>query len=357
MRLGKVDMSVHAASVTKNPLMTTAPDVTVPEAAAIARDHFGIDAEVRLLTSERDKNFHLAAADGSEYVLKVSNSAEEPAVINFQTEALRHIEQQDATLPVPRVCVARDGRAERSLRLGTQDHVVRLFSYLHGEPLYRTPASSHQRAELGRCLALIGLALRDFRHPAAKHELLWDISNASKLYDRLIHIVDDDLRGLATEFLGIFEAQVQPVQRRQRRQVVHNDFNPHNVLVDPADPSRVTAVLDFGDMVETSLINDVAIAASYQVSGVHSLNWAAEFVAAYHSVSPLQPEEVEILFDLIVMRQVTTITITEWRARLYPENRAYIKRNHPRAAEGLRSFAAIDRAQAQRIFRQACGME
>ena len=163
-------MSVHAASATKNPLMTTAPDVTVAEAAAIARDHFGIDTVVRLLTSERDKNFHLAAADGREYVLKVSNSAEDPAVINFQTEALRYIEQQDAALPVPRVCVAKDGRAERSLRLGAQDHVVRLLSYLPGEPLYRTPASPPQRVELGRCLALIGLALRDFRHPAAKHE-------------------------------------------------------------------------------------------------------------------------------------------------------------------------------------------
>ncbi len=350
-------MSVHAASGTKNPLVTTAPEVTIADAAAIARDYFGVDANVRLLTSERDKNFHLAAVDGREYVLKVTNSAEDPAVTNFQTEALRHIEQQDAALPVPRVCIAKDGRGEQSLRLGTQDHVVRLLSYLPGEPLYRTPASVHQREELGRCLALIGLALRDFRHPAATHELLWDISNASKLRDWLIHIVDDDLRGLATEFLGIFEARVSPVQRRQRRQVVHNDFNPHNVLVDPADPSRVTAVLDFGDMVETSLINDVAIAASYQISGAQSLNWAAEFVAAYHSVSPLQPEEVEILFDLIAMRLVTTITITEWRARLYPENRAYIMRNHPRAAEGLKSFAAIDRALAQKVFRQACGME
>jgi hydroxylysine kinase len=234
---------------------------------------------------------------------------------------------------------------------------VRLFSYLHGDPLYRTPTSPRQRAALGRCLALIGLALRDFQHPAAQHGLMWDIGNASKLHDRLIHIADNNLRRLATELLGIFEADVLPVQRRQRRQVVHNDFNPHNVLVDPADPSRVTAVLDFGDMVETSLVNDVAIAASYQVSGVHSLSWAAELVAAYHSVSPLRPEEVDILFDLIVIRQVTTITITEWRARLYPENRAYIMRNHPRAAEGLKSFAAIDRAHAQRVFRQACAME
>ncbi len=350
-------MSACAASGTKNPLMTTAPQVTVADAAAIARDYFGVDADVRLLTSERDKNFRLSAADGREYVLKVTNSAEDPAVTNFQTEALRHIEQQDATLPVPRVFVAKDGRSEQSLRLGSQDHVVRLLSYLPGEPLYRTPASFHQRKELGRCLALIGLALRDFRHPAARHELLWDISNASKLRDRLIHIIDDNLRGLATEFLGVFEANVLPVRRWQRHQVVHNDFNPHNVLVDPTDPSRVTAVLDFGDMVETSLINDVAIAASYQVSGEHSLNWAAEFVAAYHSVSPLQPEEIEILFELIAVRLVTTITITEWRAQLYPENRAYIMRNHPRAAEGLKSFAAIDRARAQKVFRQACGME
>lgn len=350
-------MSVHAAPGANSLLVTTAPAADVGDAASIAREHFGIEADVRPLTSERDRNFHLLGRDGREFVLKVTNSAEDPAVTNFQTEALLHIEWRDAGLPVPRVCRSRDGAAELALTLAGKTHTVRLLTYLSGEPLYLTPASAHQREELGRCLARLGLALRDFRHPAAAHDLLWDISNAGRLRDWLPNIADAELRALATRFLDRFEDEVLPVQRRQRRQVVHNDFNPHNVLVDPADPSRVTGVLDFGDMVETPLVNDIAVAASYQVAGPHSLGWAADFIAAYHSVSALLADEVDILYDLIAIRHVTTVTITEWRARLYPENRAYIMRNHPRAAEGLRAFAAIERDAAREFFRQACGME
>lgn len=350
-------MSVHAAPGANTLLMTTAPAAGVEDAAAIAREHFGIEATVRPLTSERDRNFHLVGSDGRDHVLKVTNSAEDPAVTDFQTEALLHIERRDAALPVPRVCRTIDGAAELAVPIGGKIHTVRVLTYLAGAPLYLTPASAHQREELGGCLARLGLALRDFRHPAASHDLLWDIGNAGRLRDWLPNIGDPGLRALAVSFLDRFEEEVMPVQRRQRRQVVHNDFNPHNVLVDPADPSRVTGVLDFGDMVETALVNDVAIAAAYQVAGASSLGWATDFVAAYHSVSPLLADEVDILYDLIAIRHVTTITITEWRARLYPDNRAYIMRNHPRAAEGLRSFAAIDREAARRAFRRACGME
>ena len=350
-------MSLHAPSGANTLLTTALPKATADDAARIAREHFGIEARVAPLTSERDRNFHLVDAGGRGYVLKIGNSAEDPAVINLQTDALLHIERHDAGLPVPRVCPARDGRTELALTLGERTHIVRLLTYLAGEPLYRTPASRAQREALGHCLARLGLALRDFRHLAAAHDLQWDIGNAARLREWLPHIAEDGLRGLATHTLDRFEEEIMPVQRRQRRQVVHNDFNPHNVLVDPVDPSRVTGILDFGDMVETALINDIAVAASYHFCGAQPLECAAEFVAAYHSVSPLQPEEIAILFDLIAIRHVTTITITEWRARLYPDNRAYIMRNHPRAADGLRSFATIDRTEAQRAFRRACAME
>ena len=350
-------MSLHAASGDNTLLTTAVPEATAEDAARIAREHFGIEVEVAPLTSERDRNFHLVDGEGRGYVLKVGNSAEDPAVINLQTEALLHIERHDASLPVPRVCRTSDGRTEHALTLGDRTHIVRLLTYLVGEPLYRTSASSAQREALGHSLARLVLALRDFRHPAAAHDLLWDIGNAARLRKWLPNIAEDELRSVATHTLDRFEAEIVPLQRQQRRQVVHNDFNPHNVLVDPGDPTRVTGVLDFGDMVETALVNDIAVAASYHFSGARPLECAAEFVGAYHAVSPLQPEEIAILLDLIAIRHITTITITEWRARLYPENRAYIMRNHPRAADGLRSFATIDRTEAQRAFRRACAME
>jgi Ser/Thr protein kinase RdoA (MazF antagonist) len=339
-------------------LATTAPQATEEDAHRIAAEAFGIAAEVRLLTSERDKNFHLRASNGSEFVLKVANAAEDPDVSNLQTMALRHLASHDPGLPVPRVCAALDGQFETIARLrdGSR-HLVRLLTFLPGEPQYRTRASIAQAAELGRLLAAIGLALRDFRHKAASHELLWDLKHASKLHRLLPFIEAERCQTLATAALDRYEHHVRPRQAGLRAQVVHNDFNPHNVLVDPVDPTRVTGVLDFGDMVQTPLVHDVAVAASYQVEGEGWLERTTAFVAAYHSVYPLQAEEIDSLFDLIALRHVMTVAITSWRASLYPDNKAYILRNQPRAAAALEILDRLGRDSGRAHLRQACKVE
>ena len=247
-------------------LNTTAPLIEEAEAAALVKRIFGISGRPHLLTSERDRNFKIVADDGRAFVLKVTNAAEDPSVSNFQTSALLHIEAIAPNLPVPKVWASIGGQYETVVRIAAgSQHIVRLLTYLPGEPLYRSEPSLAQAENLGRCLASIGLALKGFRHPAAAHDILWDLKGAARLRPYLVHIADNGRRTLADEGLSRFEATILPALAGYRAQVVHNDFNPHNVLVDPGDPARVTGVLDFGDMVETSLVNDVAVAASYQI--------------------------------------------------------------------------------------------
>lgn len=340
-------------------LNTTAPLLDEAEATELARRLFGIRGRARLLTSERDRNFQILADDGRAFVLKVTNSAEDPSVSNFQTSALRHIETVAPDLPVPKVWPSIDGQYEINVQIAAgSEHAVRLLTYLPGQPIYRSGSSLTQAANLGRCLASIGLALKDFHHPSAAHDILWDLKGAARLRPYLVHISDPRRRALADQSLSRFEGAISPRLASYRAQVVHNDFNPHNVLADPDDPTRVTGVLDFGDMVETPLIIDVAVAASYQVEeDKDPLARAVRFVAAYHSVYPLKPEEVEVLFDLLTLRQVMTVTITEWRATLYPDNKAYILRNQPRAAAALEILNRIGSAEGTARLRQACRME
>jgi hydroxylysine kinase len=350
---------MSAPAVRPSILNTTAPSIDEAEAAVLVRRVFGISGRAHLLTSERDRNFQILADDGRAFVLKVTNSAEDSSVSNFQTSALRHIETVAPDLPVPKVWTSVEGQYEIVVRIAAgSQHIVRLLTYLPGEPLYRSAPSLAQAENLGRCLASIGLALRDFHHPAAAHDILWDLKGAARLRSYLVHIADDRRRALADEGLSRFETSILPTLAGHRAQVVHNDFNPHNVLVDPSEPARVTGVLDFGDMVETPLVNDVAVAASYQVEADEDpLARAVGFVAAYHSVYPLWPGEVDILFDLITLRQVMTVTITEWRATLYPDNRTYILRNQPRAAAALEILNRTGRVEVTARLRRACHME
>lgn len=359
----EIDLGASGHEALNQSLSSAAHDISPAEAEQIVATHYGIQGCASPLTSERDHNFRIAASNGTEYVFKISHAAEDPLIAEFQVEALLHIERIDATLPVPRVIASLDGQSHLSLPFndastGAFTRGARLLSFLPGTPLYTVARTSAQRRALGALLARLGLALRGFFHPAAGHDLAWDIKNVGRLRELLPHIPDRTRRDLASHFLDNFEANAGPLLPQLRAQVVHNDLNAYNVLVDATHHDEIAGILDFGDMVYTSLINDVAVGASYHVTtGEHALDTAAEFIAAYHAVTPLEPLEVDLLYDLITARFVTTVAITGWRAARYPHNSAYILKNNPAAWSGLENLYALPREQAQAILRRACNME
>ena len=80
-----------------NVLETTPPRFTPEEVAAIAAELFGLEGEARDLGSERDQTFMVG-----EGILKISNTGEDPAVLDLEEKALLHIERVDPELPIAR---------------------------------------------------------------------------------------------------------------------------------------------------------------------------------------------------------------------------------------------------------------
>ena len=340
-------------------LASAPPAVTVAEAETIARVHFDIDAVAQRLSSERDTNFQLLTRDGLAFVLKFANAAEPAAHINFQTEALLHIERTDPTLPVPRVFRNTAGLEETPLLLSDgRPCVARVLTWLDGVQMYRLPIPAALRRDTGRTLARLGRALADFDHPASDRDLLWDIKTATRLSSMTAAITDPAMRGAVIAHLDRFDREFAPVLPALRSQVVHNDLNHHNVVINPARPEMVGGVLDFGDMVKTPLIIDVAVGASYMTAlADDAVQCVCDFVGAYHQVQPLTVQELAILPHLIVTRLVTTITITSWRAARYPENADYILRNNGPARQGMARLAAIPADGLRRHLMTSCGLE
>jgi Ser/Thr protein kinase RdoA (MazF antagonist) len=340
-------------------LTSDPPHVAAETAERLALEHFGIKGAARPLTSERDLNFRLTTEAGAEYVFKIMNSAEPAEVTDLQTRALRHVARTNPELPVQAIVPSRGGEFDLTVQLaGNRPNIIRMLTYLQGVPLHTIERRPAQRRDIARRLAELGLALRGFFHPAAGHELMWDIKNAGRLRAMIGDIPEADRRPVVEKHLDTFATFVEPVLPKLRAQIVHNDFNPYNILIDARNHDRVTGILDFGDVVHTALVNDLAVAAAYQLADHgHPLETVGEFVAAYHRVAPLEEAEIAVLYDLIVARLVTTIVITGWRAQRYPANRAYILRNNPAAWAGLMRFSGLDRDEARDYLRRACGME
>jgi Ser/Thr protein kinase RdoA (MazF antagonist) len=201
---------------------------------------------------------------------------------------------------------------------------------------------------MGTVLAELNIALRDFTHPSATHDLLWNVSAAHRLTAKLDGIVDAPRRALAESFMKRFNEHVLPHLASLRSQVIHNDYHLYNVLVAPEDHERIVGIIDFGDMLHAPLVGEVATAAAFHMAGnADPFEGPAQFVGAYHATLPLSEIEQEIVADLMATRHLITVLISEWRAKRYPENRAYIMRHNPAAWEALSLMADLSRDQAR----------
>lgn len=337
-------------------LMTPPPEFSTDRAAELLEQHYGICGELSSVNSERDQNFRVRSADGAPYIFKFANIAEPEGVTDFQTQALLHIARVRPEFPVPRVVPTVAG--EYLVRTPDDNgvaHSMRLLSWLDGTPLQYAERVDSIAGQTGTCLAELGLILSDFEHPASEYPLLWDVRNASHLGDLLAHVNDAELRGLCEERLQHFDDVVRPRLEVLRRQVVHNDLNPSNMLVAAADVNQLNGVIDFGDMVYTQLVNDVAVAAAYFCRLEDDpYREVIDFLATYTETLPLTPDEIDILPDMILTRHLTTVMITHWRASLYPENRDYILRNEGRARNMLRKVAGTPIEAARVRFHGVC---
>ena len=332
------------------------PGFTAEDATWITWQKYRIQTMARPLAGERDLNFRLTDANRRDYLLKIWNSTQDPAAARFQLAAIAHIAATDADLPIARVIPCLDGTDYLSLKDndGTS-HPACMLSWLDGLFLREATPSRALKQGLGRALARLDLALAGFRHPAQERDLLWDICKVHRLRGMAEDIQGGALNSLVNRAFDELEASTLPKLAGLRKQVIHNDFNPDNVLVDPAGQVTVTGIIDFGDVLHAPLICELAVACAYQLSGVDDpVDDILPMVAAYHELLPLENRELDLLIDLVRARLLCTLIITTRMATLHPENREYLLADNPAAAGKLAQLDILPREAALLKIRAVC---
>lgn len=337
-------------------LTTQPPQLGMKDAEALARTFYGKILEAHELGGERDRNFRMKAQDGSQFLLKISNPAEAADIVDLQIGVLNHLRDKAPDLPVPHMVPTLEGAYKTQIQLDDgRSSIMRMLTFLPGKLLVQSPHTTAQRRTLGHFLARLDQALDGFDHPAARHDLLWNVAAAHRLRGMIDSIADAGRRKLVHQFMEQYESATLPKLSQLRAQILHNDYNLGNVLVNPDRTDEVAGVIDFGDIVHGPLVGEIATAAAYQLAdGTDPLRNAAELIGAYHEVLPLQPAEQAVLLDLVVARLVITVLITEWRAARYPDNRTYIMRNNGPAWTGLEHIARLSRDKGSRQLLQFC---
>jgi Ser/Thr protein kinase RdoA (MazF antagonist) len=342
-------MTKPSTAIEKTDSMLATWDVTgLADAEATVRDIYGFSGTAKRLSSERDETFLFTRDDGTEFVLKIANPAEDPLALDFQDGALLHLASAAPSVPVPRLVFTNDGERSHTLETSDGPRTMRLLTFLRGELQYRTQNCEAQSRNVGRALAALGVGLENYngRPPAGK--LMWDISHTLDLANVIDHVAPER-RARVEAILREFERATSAINGLGRRQIIHNDFNPHNILLNPDRQTEVVGIIDFGDMVHAPLVNDLAVALSYHLA---TDNWAARigaFLEGYRSARTLEPAELELLPALTRARLAMSIIIAEWRSARVPENASYIMRNHASAWQGILNISDLTPAQLKTL--------
>ena len=290
-----------------------APEFSRHAVLEVLRAHYGLSGDLATLVSERDQNLRFTTDDGSRYVVKVASIDEAIETAEFQALALRHVAKTGPGVETPRLVPTRNGELLAPIVGRGRMHRLRVVSYVDGEPLPRAGLTPGLAASLGAALGRLDAALRDFDHPGKYADNAWDMQRAPGLRKRTDAISDLAIRDMVRDVLDEFEREVLQRFEGFRRQVIHNDANPENILTDVSG-GAVKGFIDFGDMLEAPLIVEPAIAASYLRDTGDPWRLVRPFVNAYQSVIPLEADELAVLPLLIQTRLATTITMRCWRS-------------------------------------------
>ena len=322
---------------------------------------YGLTGQFAPLPGEIDANFAVTTDAHQRFLLRVYAQRAALDGIELQAAVLQYLRSADPTLPVQRIIPTASGELlPIVIAADGSPSVVRLTTWLDGDvwahsisPKRAERATS--AASLGRLLAKLDKALELFDHPAADRKHRWDLARSGE-HLNLVSLIDEpSKRELVTIVLRRFVDEVAPRLADRPRQPIHGDANDYNVLL--ASDGSVSGLIDFGDIVRSWRINEIAVACAYAMIGApDAIGAVVPLVSAYHDENPLDEAEINSLFDLILTRYAASMCMAAAQIRDDPTN-TYLLISQNDVWERLQHLTAQNREIAIMRLRAACRFE
>uniref|UniRef100_A0A3Q1IHJ6 Hydroxylysine kinase n=1 Tax=Anabas testudineus TaxID=64144 RepID=A0A3Q1IHJ6_ANATE len=313
------------------------------------------------LPSYDDQNFYVASPEGSEYVLKITNTedSKNPELIEVQTYAMSFLQQNG--LPTQTVLPTTSGQLisleEIDCGYGSQKYLVRLLTYLPGTTISKVPLTQQLLYETGKtayCLFVFQL-----EHPhlslLQREKYIWSLSNVT-LLEEYINVLDGDpLQEVVKSVIHQYKTCVIPKRSSFRKCVNHGDFNDLNVLVQPCQSEgyKISGILDFGGMNSGYYIHELAITIVYMMTEhPRPVEVGGPVLAGWESVLPLNEVEKDCLYVLVLSRFCQSFVLARYSVKLHPENEEYLMISCKKGVHILHQFWELGKEHVEKVWFQ-----
>jgi Ser/Thr protein kinase RdoA (MazF antagonist) len=277
--------------------------------------NFDLSGKVMNLYSDRDQNFLIQSESNQKFILKISNPAEQPEILELQNKATLYIRSREPNLGIPlQIGEIKEFNKDR------KTYLVRLLEYLDGQFLKDSLGGNDAHEKLGVFLGTLSHSLAGFFHSAADRQFEWDVRATELIKSRLDYLKSESDKKTVTHFLNEYENNVLPIAIELKMAVIHNDGNDHNILVD--EKGETTGIIDFGDMVYSYQIAEPAVCMAYLgLEKEDAFTPMAQVLKGYHSCFSLNNSELKSIIYLVCIRLCISVTMSAWRMKLFPENK------------------------------------
>ncbi|MCP2621198.1 aminotransferase class III-fold pyridoxal phosphate-dependent enzyme, partial [Candidatus Aminicenantes bacterium AC-334-E05] len=320
----------------------------------------GINAEILPLVGDIGRNFLVIDEKGKNYIFKIANEIENYYHIKAQNDVLQYLNDQNFDFELPLVIKNKNGELITEIKdKSSKKYYSRLLTWIKGKFLAEVEINEELLEDYGRVLGLIDRALKDFYVPHAERYWHWDLKNILDLRELTSYITDRERKRLIEYFILQFETEVIPKFPKLRKSIIYNDANDYNVLVkiEKNGKKRIAGLIDFGDMVHSYTVFDIAIALTYaMLDKTDPLKVAYLILKGYNRVFPLEENEIKVLYYCIAGRLCLSLMMSAYQKKLRPEDK-YIIISEKSVWKFLKRLHLINPFRAEEVFRHACSFD
>ena len=239
-----------------------------------------------------------------------------------------------------------------------QNRYIRLQNWVSGRVVDSVqPRTNTLLQSWGETVGHLSKGLKGFDHSAAHRFYKWNPCETlySKKYET--HFQTEEQQETAQYFWNYFEKNTLPKLPNLRKSVNYADAHELNLIANQDLQSpKIIGVIDFGDALYMPTICEIAIACAYAgMSFPDPLMAMAQVIKGYHSVFPLEEQELEVLFSLITARLMITVANAAYNKHIEPDNE-YLQISERPAWDILKKLRRLSPTLAHYTFRNACEM-